>query len=110
LECLQRALKLADACTNTNPAHLNLFVELLDHYLFFFEKGNPSITGNYITGLAALIKEHANNLGTIGGTDQTAVVDAKRHFMEIILCIKKKKADEATKEKFAGIDVPSIVS
>ena len=109
LECLQRALKLADACTSTNPAHLNLFVDLLDHYLYFFEKGNPSITGNFITGLAALIKEHSSNLGTFGGTDQSDVADAKRHFSETIMAIKKKKENEATKDKFSSIDVSSVI-
>ena len=37
LECLQRALKIADAC-KANNAHVGLFVEILDAYLYHFEQ------------------------------------------------------------------------
>ena len=110
LECLQRALKLADACTGANPANLKLFVDLLDHYLFFFEKSSPAITGNYITGLVALIKEHADNLGQFGGVDSTAVGEAKAHFLETVRHIKKMKEKSETAERFADIDVSSVSS
>jgi vacuolar protein sorting-associated protein 35 len=108
LECLQRALKLADACTSANPANLNLFVDLLDLYLYFFEKKNPSITGNYITGLVALIKEHAGNLEQFGGNDTSAVGEAKAHFFEIVRYIKRMKEDPEKASEFANIDVGSI--
>lgn len=104
LECLQRALKLADACTSANPSHLDLFVDLLDHYLFFFENNNPSITGNYITGLVALIKEHTDNLGQFGGVDSSA----RAHFYQTVRHIKKMKEKEETKERFAAIDLSSV--
>lgn len=108
LECLQRALKLADACTSTNPANVQLFVDLLEHYLFFFEKKHPSISGNYITGLVALIKEHTENLAQFGGVDSSAVGDAKNHFLQIVRHIKKMKEKEESSERFAAIDVGSV--
>jgi len=108
LECLQRALKLADACTNTNPGHVQLFVDLLEHYLFFFEKKHPSISGNYITGLVALIKEHADNLGQFGGADSSAVGEAKSHFLQIVKHMKKMKEKEEFSERFATIEVSSV--
>lgn len=108
LECLQRALKLADACTNANPANVQLFVDLLEHYLFFFEKQHPSITGNYITGLVALIKEHTDNLGQYGGMDASAVSDAKAHLLQIVKHIKKMKEIPESSERFAAIDVSTV--
>jgi vacuolar protein sorting-associated protein 35 len=108
LECLQRALKLADACTNANPANLHLFVDLLEHYLFFFQKKNPLISGNYITGLVALIKEHSDNLGQFGGVDSSAVGDAKSHFLQIVRHIKRMKEKPEWSEIFAAIDVSSV--
>lgn len=105
LECLQRALKLADACTSANPANLKLFIDLLEHYLFFFEKKNPSITGNYITGLVALIKEHADNFEQFGDAD---VVGAKVHFLEIVRHIKKMKDKPEMQEHFTSVDVSSV--
>jgi len=103
LECLQRALKLADACTSSNPANVQLFVDLLEHYLFFFEKQHPLITGNYITGLVALIKEHTDNLGQFGG-----VSDAKMHFIQIVRHIKKIKGMTESCDRFATIDVSGV--
>jgi vacuolar protein sorting-associated protein 35 len=110
LECLQRALKLADACTNTSPANLRLFVTLLDLYLYFYEKKNPSVSGNYITGLVALIKEHADNFSQLGGggVDSTAVEEAKGQFLQIVRHINTLKQSTETAEQFAGIDVSNV--
>jgi vacuolar protein sorting-associated protein 35 len=105
LECLQRSLKLADASTSANPSHVGLFVELLEHYLFFFEKKNPLVSHNYISGLVALIKEHLHNLVQSFEGDSRAVVDARGHFQEVIRYIRKKKADEGSAELFGPIQV-----
>lgn len=106
LECLQRSLKLANACTTVDITNLKLFVELLDVYLYFLEKGNPNITGNYITGLAALIKEHSNGVPMHGAMQ--SVTEAKNQFLQIIRYIKDMKANTETAEKFAAIDVSAI--
>jgi vacuolar protein sorting-associated protein 35 len=107
LECLQRGLKLADACTTSNPANLQLFVDLLELYLYFFEKKNPKVTANYITGLAALIKEHTNTLGQFGS--DTPVGAAKAHFFEIVRYIKRTQSMGGDKaEQFKEIDVNAV--
>jgi len=109
LECLQRALKLANACTTADVSNLKLFVDLLDIYLYFFEKNNPLITGNYITGLAALIKEHSNGIPMQhGGGAMSAAVEAKSQFIHIVRDIKAKKGKSETAEKFGAIDVSAI--
>ena len=91
---------MANACTTANPADLKLFVDLLDHYLFFFEKNNPSITGNYLTGLVALVQENL--------VSNPAVGVAKAQFLEIIRYIKRKKESPETSQKFADVDVSSV--
>lgn len=40
LECLQKSLKTANTCMNQQ---VQLFVEILNKYLYFFERGCPSI-------------------------------------------------------------------
>jgi len=105
LECLQRSLKLADACTSMNPANVSLFVDLLDHYVYFFEKKNPLITNTYITGLVSLIKEHFNNLSMAVGTDSVAIAGAKTQYLEIVQYIKRKREEQATAELFASINL-----
>ena len=102
LECLRRSVKLADACTSADPSNLKLFVELLDVYLYFFKKNNPSITGNFITGLVALIKEHAQQYNTV------AVAEARNHFLQIVRHIKAMKAKPESSENFLSIDVSAV--
>ena len=48
---MQRALKIASVC---NP---KLFVEILDHYIYYYENDNPIIQVRYLSGLIALINE-----------------------------------------------------
>jgi vacuolar protein sorting-associated protein 35 len=109
LECLQRSLKLANACTTANVSNLKLFVELFDIYLYFFEKNNPHITGSYITGLAALIKEHSTGIPLqFGGSGMPAAAEAKQQFLQIVRYIKAMKAKPETVEKFRDIDVSSV--
>lgn len=102
LECLQRALKLADVCTTASPANLQLFVDIFDKYVYFFEKGNPYISDKFITGLVALINEHINSVGT----HHPSVTAAKEQFTQIVSYIENKKTDPAVGEKFVTISLP----
>jgi vacuolar protein sorting-associated protein 35 len=101
LECLQRCLKLADACTTLNSSHVTLFVDLLENYIFFFEAKNPLVTDGYITGLLALIKEHLNSAGAIGNIPR----DAKTHFVSLVEYIKDRKNDPLTSDLFAAVAI-----
>lgn len=51
LECMQRALKIARA------ANVNLFTDMLDRYLYYYENENPAVQVQYLSGLIALIQE-----------------------------------------------------
>lgn len=98
LECLQRSLKLADACTSTNPTNAKLFVDLLEHYIFFFEKKNPVITHAYISGLVALIREHLRSqLG--------ADVETKAHFLEVLRYLKERKGEESSAALYGPVQL-----
>ncbi|KAJ3705531.1 hypothetical protein LUZ61_009236 [Rhynchospora tenuis] len=61
LLCLKRALRIANAAQQmANAARgsggsISLFIEILNKYLYFFEKGNPQITSSAIQGLIELI-------------------------------------------------------
>ncbi|KAD1306633.1 hypothetical protein R6Q59_019617 [Mikania micrantha] len=62
LLCLKRSLRIANAAQQmANVARgssgpVTLFVEILNKYLYYFEKGNPQITSAAIQGLIELIK------------------------------------------------------
>ncbi|XP_034919573.1 vacuolar protein sorting-associated protein 35B isoform X2 [Populus alba] len=61
LLCLKRALRIANAAqqianaTRGCSGPVSLFVEILNKYLYFFEKGSPQITSAAIQGLIELI-------------------------------------------------------
>ena len=94
LECLQRSLKVANMCVTSNPGNLQLFVDILDIYLYHFEKENPMVADKYISGLIALVNEH---IASIGGNP--AITDAKAQFVQIVKYIEEKKSDA----RFSGI-------
>lgn len=43
LECLQRALRVADSCMETATS-IELFVEILDRYVYYFDQQNESVS------------------------------------------------------------------
>lgn len=43
LECLQRALKIADSCMDS-ITNVQLFVEILNRYIYYFEKENDAVS------------------------------------------------------------------
>lgn len=97
LECLQRGLKIADACTMTSSINVQLFVEILDYYVYYYEIENPSITDKFVSGLIALINEHFDSIGISGSS---AISDSRAYYGQIIDKIKKKKVDD---ERFSLI-------
>ena len=43
LECLQRALRVADACMDT-AVSVELFVEILNRYVYYFDQQNETVS------------------------------------------------------------------
>lgn len=86
LECLQRSLKIADACMTSSAPPIHLFVEILDQYVAHYEKKNPMITPKYIHGLVALINEHVENMDRLDGRN-----DLEAHYKNTLARIKSKE-------------------
>ncbi|GAA5797062.1 vacuolar protein sorting-associated protein 35 [Helicostylum pulchrum] len=61
LECLQKALKIADSCMDP-VTNVELFVEILNRYIYYFEKGNEAVTVKYLNGLIDLINTNLSNM------------------------------------------------
>lgn len=98
LECLQRSLKIADACMSSTPMHVHLFIEILDQYLYYFENDNPQITDKYISGLIALINTHIENMES---SNQRSEVEA--HYRNTKEHIRGLQANPKTAAKFQPI-------
>eukprot|EP00978_Attheya_sp_CCMP212_P000063 scaffold145_cov54-Attheya_sp.AAC.1 len=89
LECLQRALKIADACTMASPTN-----------------ENPVITHKFISGLVALINEHMENIESMGrgSYDSSAIMAAQAQYRQILQHIHRKKADSEFAQRFGAIN------
>lgn len=96
LECLQRALRVADSCME-QATSIELFVEILDRYVYYFDQQNesvsrqfpglggggqitnddgPQVTTKYLNGLIELIH---SNLST-NQQESASVESSKKHF------------------------------
>ncbi|KAI9734690.1 MAG: Vacuolar protein sorting-associated protein 35 [Cirrosporium novae-zelandiae] len=74
LECLQRALRVADACMDT-AVSVELFVEILNRYVYYYEQKNDTVTTKYLNGLIELIH---SNLQT--NQESMTLENPKKHF------------------------------
>jgi vacuolar protein sorting-associated protein 35 len=101
LECLQRGLKIADTCvqSQTVAAH-ELFVECLNKYLYYYEVAHiADIAPIHIHNLIVLCKEHAQfaaqNSSIVGS--QTEIGNPLSHLNQTILYIKEKGKEDGSK-------------
>lgn len=91
LECLQRALKIASVC---NP---NLFVEILDRYIYYYEQDTSSIQARYICTLIALVNEQ------LGSEDSVQNTGVEGHYRNTIQYIKLRQSSGESRDKFSQI-------
>lgn len=54
LECLKKAARIASQCLDTG-VQVQIYVELLNHYLFYFERGNSLITVEMMNKVGAFL-------------------------------------------------------
>jgi vacuolar protein sorting-associated protein 35 len=90
LECLQKCVRVADACIQTQPQHISLFTEVLDTYIMMYEKDNEEITSAFIGNLLGLVSEHLN----YAEPGMKEVRAAKVHFANVIAHIKRQAKSE----------------
>ena len=45
MECLKKGLRIANQCMDSS-VQVQLFVEVLNHYIYFYEKGNDQVISN----------------------------------------------------------------
>ncbi|KAM6543606.1 hypothetical protein CsatB_008053 [Cannabis sativa] len=104
LLCLKRALRIANAAqqmtnvTRGTSGPVTLFVEILNKYLYYFEKGNPHVTNTAIQGLVELIRNELESDSTTRTSDP--------FFSSTLRYIQfQKQKGGAMGEKFASIKV-----
>ncbi|KAI9673156.1 MAG: Vacuolar protein sorting-associated protein 35 [Caeruleum heppii] len=88
LECLQRALRVADACMDA-AVSVELFVEILNRYVYYFDQQNEAVTTKYLNGLIELI--HSNLNTSSQDSSSAAMENPKRHFLRTVEYIKGRE-------------------
>lgn len=118
LECLKKAAKIASQCLDVG-VQVQLYVELLNHYLFYYQRGNAQITismlnqvrsfhflfftflsDNHALQLIAKINEELPNLEP---TEETKQIEM--HYQNTLVHIRSRMEsnDSGLEVSFAGI-------
>ncbi|KAF3974796.1 hypothetical protein CMV_001903 [Castanea mollissima] len=106
LLCLKRALRIANAAqqmanvTRGNSGPVTLFVEILNKYLYFFEKGNPQITSAAIQGLIELITTEMQSESTAPNAASDAFFASTLRYIQF-----QKQKGGAMGEKYDSVKV-----
>ncbi|EME41680.1 hypothetical protein DOTSEDRAFT_73917 [Dothistroma septosporum NZE10] len=85
LECLQRALRVADACMDT-AVSIELFVEILNRYVYYFDQENDAVTTKYLNGLIELIHSNLNTTENVSGLEHP-----RKHFQKTLDYIRSRE-------------------
>lgn len=105
LECLQKSLKIADGVIETG-ANVQLFVEILNRYVYYFEKHNDSVTVKYVSGLIDLI---SSNLANLDAKDENTKI-IKNHFANTLKYIQYRKEHPEGNVSMDEIDTSALNS
>ncbi|XP_052274611.1 vacuolar protein sorting-associated protein 35-like isoform X3 [Dreissena polymorpha] len=86
-DCLKKGVKIANQCMD-NSVQVQLFVELLNHYIYYYEKGNDQITLQVLNQLIAKIKE---TLPSLEANEETEQIN--KHFQNTLEHLQLQKQD-----------------
>lgn len=103
LECLQKSLKIADTCMEQS-LNVQLFVEILNRYLYYFDKQNEAVTLKYVNGLIDLIN---TNVGSMDNSEQSENII--KHFKNSLAFIQfKKEHYDGQGPSYSDIDTSAL--
>jgi len=76
----------------SSSANIQLFVEILDYYVYYYEIGNPAITDKFVSGLIALINEHFDSIGAM--PTGSAAAEARTYYEQILEQVRRRKVED----------------
>ncbi|KAJ1527070.1 hypothetical protein ONE63_008611 [Megalurothrips usitatus] len=98
LDCLKKGVRIANQCMDSS-VQVQLFVELLNHYLYFYEKGNDQVTVQMLNHLISKIHEELPNLETNEETEQIS-----KHFSNTLEHLRNRmESPEADGVSYEGL-------
>ncbi|KAJ8963966.1 hypothetical protein NQ314_005225 [Rhamnusium bicolor] len=98
VECLKKGLRIAKQCMDI-CVQVQLFVELLNHYIYFFEKGNDQVDIEILNQLIKKIRDELANLESSDEADQIT-----KHFNNTLAHLKlRMESPDGDREVYKGI-------
>ena len=86
LDCLKKGVKIASQCMDSGTK-AQLYVELLNKYIYFYEKFHSLITEEMLQELIKRVQTELPNLE--GGSDEAEQIN--KHFENTLMHLKMKK-------------------
>lgn len=96
-DCLKKGVKIANQCMDSS-AQVQLFVEVLNHYIYFFEKNCEQISVQVLNQLISKIRELLPNLESNEETEQI-----NKHFKNTLEHLQHKLDDTELATQYEGL-------
>ncbi|BFZ13558.1 hypothetical protein BsWGS_16597 [Bradybaena similaris] len=96
-DCLKKGVKIANQCMDSS-VQVQLFVEVLNHYVYFFEKGCEQISVQVLNQIVAKIRELLPNLESNEETEQI-----NKHFKNTVEHLQHKLDNPETAGLYEGL-------
>ncbi|WWC86333.1 uncharacterized protein L201_001206 [Kwoniella dendrophila CBS 6074] len=78
LECLQKSLRIASSCIDELTS-VQLYVDALDRYIYYFEQGVEAVTPKYVNSLVELITSNIDSVINLNGNNQNQIGGGHHH-------------------------------
>ena len=100
VDCLKKGLRIAKQCMDVS-VQVQLFVELLDHYIYFYEKGNEQVTVEILNQVIRKVKDELPNLD---GSEETEQI--QKHFNNTLMhLVSRTESTETDGVSYEGLEV-----
>lgn len=98
LDCLKKGIRIANQCMDIS-VQVQLYIELLNHYIYFYEKGNNAVTVQILNQVVSKIKDELPNLEISEETEQI-----QKHFANTLDHLKNRiESPEAEGQLYEGL-------
>lgn len=93
LDCLKRAIRIGSQCLDLS-VRIQLYVEILNWYIFYFERGNNLITVAQLNQMIAKIREEFANFGD--GPEEESLKQIRSQFDQTLYHIKTRSTTDSS--------------
>ncbi|XP_035680278.1 vacuolar protein sorting-associated protein 35-like isoform X2 [Branchiostoma floridae] len=100
MECLKKGLRIANQCMDKS-VQVQLFIEILNRYIFFYEKGNEAVNVQVLNQLIEKIREDLPELDSSEEMDQI-----NKHFQNTIEHLRlRQTSPESEGPSYQGLEI-----